>query len=59
MIVGLGLRNQVNSGIEDLHQQQLAAERQARFIHVDEDGNAIMMAQNTNQGFGASNRGTN
>jgi hypothetical protein len=31
MIVGLGLRNQVNSGIEDVRQQQLAAEQQARF----------------------------
>jgi hypothetical protein len=67
MIVGLGLRNQVNSSIEDMRQQQLAAERQARFekrqarfIHVDEDGNAIMMAQNANRaGLGASNRDTN
>ena len=66
MIVGLGLRNQVNSGIEDMRQQQLAAEqqarfekRQARFLHVDEDGNAIMMAQNANQGLGASSRDTN
>jgi hypothetical protein len=50
MIVGVGLRNQVNSGIEDLHQQQLSAERQARFIHVDEDANQVL---------GASNRDTN
>ncbi len=30
--------------------------KQARSVHVDEDGHAIMMAQNTNQGFGASSR---
>jgi hypothetical protein len=26
MIVGLGVRNQVNSGIEEMHEQQLARE---------------------------------
>jgi hypothetical protein len=49
-----------------MHQQQLAAEQQARFekqqarfIHVDKDGNAIILAQNTSQGLGASSRDTN
>jgi hypothetical protein len=66
MIVGLGLRNKVNSGIEDMRQQQLARERQvrferqqARFVYVNEDGNAIMMAQNVNRGLGASSRDAN
>jgi hypothetical protein len=33
--------------------------KQARSVHVDEDGHAIMMAQNTNQGFGASSSDAN
>jgi hypothetical protein len=44
MVDGLGLSNQVNRAIEAMHQNQEAAEQQARFIHVDEDGHAIMMA---------------
>jgi hypothetical protein len=44
MVDGLGLSNQVNRGIEDMHRNQEAAEQQARLVHVDEDGHVIMMA---------------
>jgi hypothetical protein len=57
MVAGLGLSNQVNRDIEELHQNPEAAQRQARSAHVDEDGNAVsMMVQNANRGLGASSR---
>jgi hypothetical protein len=66
MIVGLGLSNEVNSNIEDMREKRLAAERrarfqkrQARFVRVDEDGNAVMMKENATRGFGASSRDAN
>jgi DNA anti-recombination protein RmuC len=60
MVDGLGLSNQVNRGIEDIHRHQEAAQRQTRLAHVDETaGNAVMMAQNANRGFGTSSRDAN
>jgi hypothetical protein len=59
MVNGLGLSNEVNRGIDNMHRNQEAARRQATFAHVDEDGNAVMMAQNANRGFGASSRDAN
>jgi hypothetical protein len=60
MVDGLGLTSQVNRGIEAMHLNQEATERQARFIRADEDGqHAVMMAQNATQDFGASSRDAN
>jgi hypothetical protein len=60
MIVGLGLRNKVSSNIEDMREQRARFEkRQARFVRVDEVGNAVMMAENASRVFGASSRDTN
>ena len=46
MIEGLGLSNKVDSGIEDMHQNQEAAQRKATFVNVDKDGNSVMMTRN-------------
>lgn len=55
----LGLSNEVDRGNDDMRRNQEAAQWQATLTHVDEDGNAVMMAQNANRGFGASSRDAN
>ena len=59
MIEELGIMKEVTTSIEGMHRDKEAADRRARFSHVDEDGNAIMMARNVNRGFGASSRDPN
>jgi hypothetical protein len=57
MVAALGLTNQVNKDIDEFRWNQVAAQQELRFTHVDEDGNPVMMVQNANQDFGgASNR---
>jgi hypothetical protein len=59
MVDTLGINSEVNRGIADMHLDQAAAQQRTRFAHVDEDGNAVLMAPNANRGYGASSRDAN
>ena len=59
MVAALGLTNQVDKDIAKFCRNQEAAQQKLRFAHVDEDGNPVMMVQNSNRGFGASSRDPN